>query len=127
MANGKTRPETEVERITLDDVLSQGPVPSVREVPPLTKIGYKLALYFLLYLSVVTAVLLAEYLMNAPTLPKGSILDAAQLTQYQQLSQICTDRTIRLLDALVLKGFLPVLTAVLGYIFGTRGADKEDT
>lgn len=33
MANGKTRPETEVERITLDDVLSQGPVPSVREVP----------------------------------------------------------------------------------------------
>lgn len=77
MANGKTRPETEVERITLDDVLSQGPVPSVREVPPLTKIGYKLALYFLLYLSVVTAVLLAEYLMNAPTLPKGSILDAA--------------------------------------------------
>ena len=124
MANDKSHPG--IERITLDDVLSLGPVPHVREVPPLTRIGYKLALFLLLYLAVVTAVLLAEYLFHAPTLPAGVSFDEGQLNQFQQLSQIATDRTLKLLDALVLKGFLPVLTAVLGYIFGTRGADKED-
>lgn len=124
MANDKSHPE--VERITLDEVLSQGPVPQVRELPPLTRIGYKLAVFLLLYLSVVTAVLLAEYFFHAPALPAGVSLDEGQLNQFRELSQIATDRTLKLLDALVLKGFLPVLTAVLGYIFGTRGADKED-
>ena len=53
-------------------------------------------------------------------------MDDAQLTQYKELSEVATDRTMKLLDALVLKGFLPVLTAILGYIFGTRGEDKSD-
>lgn len=115
-----------ITKITLDQVLQETSVPAAKEVGPLTRIGYKLALFLLLYLSIVTAILLAEYFYNAPSLPKNVPLDAAQLGQYQQLSQIATDRTLKLLDALVLKGFLPVFTAILGYIFGTHGADRDN-
>jgi hypothetical protein len=115
-----------ITKITLAQVLQETSVPAAKEVSPLTRIGYKLALFLLLYLSVVTAILLAEYFLNAPSLPKNASLDAAQLGQYQQLSQIATERTVKLLDALVLKGFLPVFTAILGYIFGSNGADRDN-
>lgn len=115
-----------IEQVTLDDLMRAASLPSGREVGPLVGIGYKLAIFLLLYLSIVTAVLLVDYCLNVPALPEGSPLDQAQLDQYQKLSEIATERTLKLLDTLVLKGFLPVLTAVLGYIFGTRGADKED-
>ena len=77
------------------------------------------------YLSVVTLILLADYVFNAPDIPKLADLDAAALARFEQLSQISQDRTTKLFDLLVLKGFLPVLTAVLGYIFGTRGVDSS--
>jgi hypothetical protein len=118
--------QQEVEKVTLDEVIRQDPKLHAREVPPLTRIGYKLALFLLGYIAIVTIVVLAEYFLHAPTLPCGPSLNEAQLGLYQQLSQISTERTLKLLDALVLKGFLPVLTAVLGYIFGTRGADRGD-
>jgi len=115
-----------IESLTLDDVMREAPVPSAREVGPLTRIGYNLAKWILLYLAIVTGILLLDYLFHAPSMPGGDALSESQLQQYQQLSQIATDRTVQLLDALVLKGFLPVFTAVLGYIFGTRGVDKEE-
>lgn len=111
--------------ISMDEVLREAGMPPAREAGPLTQIGYKLAIFLLIYLAVVTLILLIDYLVNVPSLPKSASLDDAALKQYEQLSQIAVERTLKLLDALVLKGFLPVLTAVLGYIFGTRGADKE--
>jgi len=127
MTNGNPQGNEGIERVSLDQVLEETHLRSGREVGPLTRIGYKLAIFLLAYLSVVTAVLLIEYFYHAPILPRGSLPDAAQLSRYQQVSEIATNRTLRLLDALVLKGFLPVFTAVLGYIFGTRGADREAT
>ena len=104
---------------------ASGPV--ARDPGPLTRIGYRLAIFLFIYLSAVTAFLLVDFYVNAPSSPSGALLDEAQVSLYQQLAQISEDRTLRLLDALVLKGFLPVFTAVLGYIFGTRGADREET
>jgi hypothetical protein len=123
----KEEAQQAVEKVTLDEVIRQEPKLHAREVPPLTKIGYKLALYLLGYIAMVTVVLLAEYFFHAPSLPCGPSLNEAQLNQYQQLSQISMDRTLKLIDVLVLKGFLPVLMAVLGYILGTRSADRDDT
>ena len=127
MTNGESQGNEAVAKVSLDDVLRDTDLPSGREVGPLTRIGYRLALLLLAYLGVVTTVLLIEYFSHAPSLPEGSLPDAARLSQFQQVSEIITDRTLRLLDALVLKGFLPVFTAVLGYIFGTRGAEREAT
>jgi hypothetical protein len=125
MTNGNPQGNEGVERVTLDDVLRETDLPSGREVGPLTRIGYRLAIILLVYLGVVTSVLLIDHFTHAPSLPSGSLPNADQLSQYQQVSEIVTERTMKLLDALVLKGFLPVLTAVLGYIFGTRGAEHE--
>jgi hypothetical protein len=112
MASSDPRGEakTQVQKVTLDDILREVSVPSAHEVGPLTRIGYKLALFLLLYLSVVTAAPLAGYFFNAPPFPEGAALDETQLNQYQQLSEIATERTLKLLDALVLKGLLPVFT-----------------
>ena len=126
MTNANSGNEIEIKEMTTDDVAQARAVPKDTELPALTKVGYKLALFLLIYLSVVSAILLVEYLWNAPSFPDVATLDDTKLKHYEQLSQITTDRTVKLLDTLVLKGFLPVLTAVLGYIFGTHGADKED-
>lgn len=111
-----------IEKVSLDEVLRADTslLTGGRELGPLARVGYKLALFILAFLSLVTAVLLYDYLRNSPSLPTGAPLDQAQLTLYQQFSQASLDRTLKLLDAIVLKGFLPVFTAVLGYIFGTR-------
>jgi hypothetical protein len=112
------------EKVTIDDVVKKEKV-RFSEPGPLTRIGFYLAIILITYLSVVTLILLAYFLYSSPAPPKGLTLCEAQLDQYKQLSEAALDRTMKLLDALVLKGFLPVLTAVLGYIFGTRGADRE--
>jgi hypothetical protein len=127
MTNGNPQGHEAVESVTVDDLLRETDVPPGREVGPLTRIGYRLAIILLVYLGVVTTVLLVDHFKHAPSLPGGALPNAEQLSQYQQVSEIVTDRTLKLLDALVLKGFLPVLTAVLGYIFGTRGAERETT
>lgn len=125
MTNDNPQGADGIVKVSLDDVLREAGISSAREVGPLTRIGYKLAIFLLIYLAAVTLILLIDYLFNVPSLPDSATLDDAALKQYEQLSQIAVERTLKLLDALVLKGFLPVLTAVLGYIFGTRGADKE--
>jgi len=112
------------EIVTIDEMVKKENV-RASEVGPLTRIGYKLATWLLIYLSAVTLFLLIYLWYSSPAPPKGLSLCEAQLNQYNQLSAAALDRTIKLLDTLVLKGFLPVLTAVLGYIFGTRGADRE--
>ena len=140
MATEDSAGNGEIERVTMEDevraervlvpmeevVREQSPEP-LRELPPLTRIGYNLAIFLLLYLGTVTAFLLVDYFVNVPSLPSGTAFDETSLAQYEKLSQISLDRTMKLLDALVLKGFLPVLTAVLGYIFGTRGAERSES
>ena len=98
---------------------------SGREVS-ITRIGYHLALLLFAYIAVVSGVLLFDYLAHSPSVPSAQAIDATKLEYYQQLSELYTERTLKLYDHLVVKSFLPVFTAVLGYIFGTRGIEKED-
>lgn len=53
------------EKVTIDDVLRHSRVPKDREVSPLTRIGYKLAIFLLLYLSAVTLIILIQYCLTA--------------------------------------------------------------
>jgi hypothetical protein len=123
MGNQGTENEPKRERIGLGELVRASDVEGGREIS-LTRIGYTLALLLFGYLSVVTVFLLLDYIWNAPPLPTSDALDAAKLQEYKQVSELCLDRTLKLLDSLVLKGFLPVFTAVLGYIFGTRGLER---
>ena len=81
----------------------------------------------LIYLAMVSGIILVDYLVHAPSLPAVASLDPTKVADYQQLSQICTERTLKLYDHLIVKSFLPVFTAVLGYIFGTRGVEKDNS
>jgi hypothetical protein len=120
MGNQGTGNEPKRETIGFGELMRETHVEGGREIT-LTRIGFILALLLFGYLFVVSMFLLVDYFWNAPPFPTPGALDAGKLQEYQQLSQMCVDRTLKLLDALVLKGFLPVFTAVLGYIFGTRG------
>ena len=118
----------DIERVTIEDLVRGESLPQKsRDLPPLARVGYRLAIFLLLYLGAMTAVLLAEYFVNAPSAPSGTALDETTLALYRELSQISVDRTVKLFQILVLAGFLPVLTAVLGYIFGTRGDDRSES
>ena len=117
-----------IELVSMEDLVRGESLPwQAKDLPPLAKIGYRLAIYLLIYLGTVTAILLAEYFVNAPSTPSGTALDESSLALYKQLSQISLNRTVKLFEILVLTGFLPVLTLVLGYIFGTREADRSES
>ena len=117
-----------IEHVTMEDMVREESLPGkAKDLPPLTRIGYKLAIFLLLYLGAVTAFLLVEFFVNAPSPPSGAALDAASLALYQQLAEISLDRTVKLFDILVLTGFLPLLTLVLGYIFGTREVERDES
>ena len=117
-----------IERVTMEDMVREEALPGkAKDLPPLTRVGYRLAIFLLLYLGAVTAILLVEYFVNAPSPPSGIALDETSLALYQQLSQTSLDRTVKLFEILVLTGFLPVLTLVLGYIFGNRGAERDES
>ena len=114
----------ERETVRLDEVLKQYDVGTGRELSP-TKIGYHLALFVLLYIGIVTAVLLAGYFFNSPTLPDPDKCDPGMLENYEKLSSTAIDRTLKLFDQLIHKSILPIFSAILGYIFGIRGMEKD--
>jgi len=118
-----TRNRPERQRIGLGELVRESTVERGREIS-VTRIGFILALLLFGYLSLVSVIILVDYFVHTPAFPPPGTLDAAKLQEFQQVSQVCVDRTVRLFDQFVLKGFLPVFTAVLGYIFGTRGVER---
>ena len=90
-----------------------------------TKVGYHLAIFVLIYIAVVTIAILFNYFRHTPSLPAVSGLDSALLGNYGQLSNAARDQAVELFDTFVHKSMIPVLTAILGYIFGVRGSDGE--
>ena len=123
MATGNTPDDGGIQIVTMHEMRQEAPPPP--ELPPFARIGYNLAKFLLLYLAVVTAFLLFEYFVHAPSSPSGTSLDETSLALYKQLSQISLDRTVKLFQIMVVT-VLPVLTAVLGYIFGTREVDRSE-
>jgi len=113
------------ETIRFDDIVSESKVQSGKELSKRT-IGYRLAVILLIYLGTVTVFLCVDYFYRSPSLPDFAQLTADKLNAYKEISSSVTERTLSLFDQLVQKSFLPVFTAILGYIFGTRGVEKEE-
>ncbi len=90
---------------------------------PTTKVGYYLAIFVLIYIALVTVIILINYLWHTPSLPAVSGLEPGVLESYDHLSNTARDQAVELFDTFVHKSMIPVLTAILGYIFGVRGSD----
>jgi len=102
-----------------------------KQMNTLIKTGYNLALIVIAYIFVVTFALLVDYSNHAPATPNlvaqdSSGINISILEGYERLSEISTERSLKLFDQLIHKTFLPVLTAILGYIFGIRGVEKQE-
>ncbi len=114
----------EKEIVSSDTIFSSDNV-QLEEKLTTTKVGYHLAIFVLIYIAVVTIVILINYFRHTPSLPAVSGLDSALLGNYDQLSNTARDQAVELFDTFVHKSMIPVLTAILGYIFGVRGSDGE--
>jgi uncharacterized membrane protein len=108
---------------------------SGRELQPLQRVGYKLALFVFSYIvvaSIVIFIVSFRYIQLPPfaTPPSNSadpehykqLVDAYKLSAdvYQQMAKSQVDRAIQLFQLVVASTILPAFTAILGYIFGSR-------
>jgi len=108
---------------------------SGRELPPLQRVGFWLALIVFGY--IVAASIAIFYvcfrLIQLPPLPPPPLSagDAEHYKQlvdtykqsadvYQQMAKLQVDRAIQLFQLVVASTILPAFTAILGYIFGSR-------
>jgi hypothetical protein len=118
-------------------------IPSLREagkeVTPLQRVGYKLALYVFAYIVVASGVIFyvsfrCLQLPPLPTPPVNSgdaqhykdLVDAYKISAdaYQQLAKVQIDRATQLFQLVVASTILPAFTAILGYIFGSKKAGE---
>jgi len=101
------------------------------QLNPLSKIGFWLAVIVFSYIAVVTIALLIDYFFHIPEIPILVSADSTGFNNsviegYKKLSEISTDRSLKLFDQLIHKTILPVLTSILGYIFGIRGVERQE-
>ena len=80
-------------------------------------------------IALVTAAVVILIFVHYPAMPVADVLkDAAaaktQVEQYKELSQVAIRNGQELFQTIVTQALLPVLTAILGYIFG-RGSKNE--
>jgi hypothetical protein len=108
---------------------------SGREVTPLQRVGYKLALFVFFY--IVGASILIFWVsfrcMQIPAFPAPPanfadadhykrLVDAYKISAdvYQALAKEQVERATHLFQLVVASTILPAFTAILGYIFGSR-------
>ena len=80
----------------------------------------------LVYLAAVTALLFIDYFTHLPSQSRSISISAKVLQNYTALSNLALDRTQRLFEQFVETSMLPVLMAILGYIFGVRSGEREE-
>jgi hypothetical protein len=107
----------------------------VKELHPLQRVGFMLALCVFGYIVIATVFILyiSFYSTHLPSLPEpptmaGDIDHYRQLVEayrqsvevYQSLAKMQVERAIQLFQLIVASTILPAFTAILGYIFGSR-------
>lgn len=110
---------------------------SGKELDPLQKVGLWLAIVFFGYILLASAAifLVSFRYLQIPALPSppqnsGDIEQYKRLIDlykqsadsYQQLAKIQVDRATQLFQLVVASTILPVFSAILGYIFGSKKA-----
>jgi hypothetical protein len=101
------------------------------KLDPVSNAGMQLATGVGLLIALVTVMLLAHWMATAPWTGVPSDLaskktdDAKALVEnIKTMSDLSADRSIKLFDAVVSRALLPVFTAILGYIFGSRSQNR---
>ena len=112
---------------------------SVKAAPPTftQKVGLYLAIGVGTVIALSTVAIFVDWFVNAPpaiALPKpldatkdsSDKLDIAKkaLDNHKIVSEISLERTTKIFDLVITKGFLPLFTAIVGYLIGTK-ATKE--
>jgi hypothetical protein len=108
---------------------------SARDVTPLQRVGYKLALFVFFYIVGASIVIFVVSFrcMQLPAFPTPPAIPAdadhykqlvdaykASADVYQELAKAQVDRATHLFQLVVASTILPAFTAILGYIFGSR-------
>ena len=128
--------EDDVPRVQATEILKEVPsTGGVRELPPLQRVGYTLALCVLGYIFVASiAIFIVSFcvvqLPPVPISPPSSgdaehyklLADAYKDSAdvYQQMAKAQVERAIQLFQLVVASTILPAFTAILGYIFGSK-------
>jgi hypothetical protein len=109
---------------------SAGEVKAVK-LDPVSRAGMQLATGVGLLIGLVTVMLVVHWMATAPWTGIPSDLasrktdDAKALVEnIKTMSDLSADRSIKLFDAVVSRALLPVFTAILGYIFGSRSQNR---
>jgi hypothetical protein len=89
-----------------------------------SRMGFHLAVFLFAYVGIVMAWLIVDYFVHVPRMPDPSVADLDLLDAYQNVHDLAVERIFKLFDLLIWKSFLPVLTAVLGFIFGSKTAER---
>jgi hypothetical protein len=101
-----------------------GPVTSVRPLEPLQRAALWVALGVGVMILLVGAPLAIAWVTGGPPAPKleGLTPEVAKavIEQYRALVQIHDEAARARFDEIVLKALLPILTLVLGYVFGSQ-------
>jgi uncharacterized membrane protein len=96
----------------------------------LERAGVSLFVYVLVLTMVVLAVLFTYLFVETPawTLPAsgGGAVDTLQLRLVSEQRELAFERFLRATERIVSSTLLPVLTAILGYIFGRPRTNRED-
>ena len=112
---------------------SAGDVKGVERLDPVRQAGMWLATGVGLLIATVTIMIVIHWMATAPwtgipaNLSGMKTEDAkAAVDNIKNMSDLSADRSIKLFDAIVSRALLPVFTAILGYIFGSRAAAAAD-
>lgn len=112
---------------------------SAKELDPLQKVGFKLALTFFGYILVASiAIFFVSFrclrLPAFPAAPSNSgdleqykrLVDAYKQSSdiYQQMAKLQVERATQLFQLVVASTILPVFSAILGYIFGAKKSSE---
>jgi hypothetical protein len=119
-------------RVELEDLASEelGPKGSIKERGTfLQRAGVSL-FYWVFGATILVLLTLTVYtIVRTPTLPPVSTGTAADTIAYRLISaerQVIFDNYMEAVQAVIVAVLLPLLTAILGYLFGTAATEKDD-
>lgn len=119
------------ESVTIDQIEEQtGLAGSQPQTPPLAQLGYKIFKWLLLLIAVVAALLSVYALTTYPSLQEVQNLTAGQqdvdaLQAWRETRSEWVDQFKDLGQLFLVTPIVPLLGAVLGYIFGRQQAGQS--
>lgn len=93
---------------------------SVRKLEPLQNAALWILLSLIVIGVVLTGMILGQWLYAAPVPPSGADLTEDHLQAYQKLTELHQQQHREMFQVVVASAFLPLVTAVLGYLFGIQ-------